>query len=159
MISQTLVKRSPLSLDDRLTIAQALTWDLQREVHPEEIEGIRLDHDILWVKLSSGSNPIHRETFKSILATQRQQQAQSELNQYIETQAQELAPEVEIDRTEEGVYRAWMGTQLIGTFYYNRKLGKWEAEPRYAALRRYKTREQAQKAVTEAYTQKFCYAA
>ena len=47
--------------------------------------------------------------------------AQAELNAYIEAQAQEIAPEIEIDSTLDSefgeLYRVWHGCQILGTFY------------------------------------------
>jgi hypothetical protein len=57
--------------------------------------------------------------------------AQLELEKYIEQQAQDLAPEFEIDGVEDEfgtLYRLWKGTQLLGTFYENLD-GKWVAQP------------------------------
>jgi len=46
--------------------------------------------------------------------------AQAELNAYIEAQAQEIAPEIEIDSTPDStlgtLYRVWHGSQILGTF-------------------------------------------
>jgi len=46
--------------------------------------------------------------------------AQAELNAYIEAQAQEIAPEIEIDSTLDSefgeLYRVWHGSQILGTF-------------------------------------------
>jgi len=46
--------------------------------------------------------------------------AQAELNAYIDQQAQEIAPEIEIDstpdRTSGTLYRVWHGSQILGTF-------------------------------------------
>lgn len=47
--------------------------------------------------------------------------AQQELNDYIRLQAQEIAPEVEIDGVLDvnvgHMYRVWFGTKLLGNFY------------------------------------------
>lgn len=46
--------------------------------------------------------------------------AQAELNAHIEAQAQEIAPEIEIDSTLDSdfgtLYRVWHGSHLLGTF-------------------------------------------
>jgi hypothetical protein len=38
--------RAPLTLADKQIIALVLTWDVQREVSPNEIEAIAIQHDI-----------------------------------------------------------------------------------------------------------------
>ncbi|MBR8840427.1 MAG: hypothetical protein DSM106950_42195 [Stigonema ocellatum SAG 48.90 = DSM 106950] len=47
--------------------------------------------------------------------------AQAELNEYIEAQSQEIAPEIEIDSIPDRdfgeLYRVWHGSQILGTFY------------------------------------------
>ena len=75
--------------------------------------------------------------------------AQLELEQYIEEQAQEIAPEFEIDSVDDAdfgtMYRVWSGRELIGTFYRADVDGLWVAQPCYSELRpRYETPEQAQ---------------
>ncbi|MGB3208697.1 MAG: hypothetical protein WBB28_27220 [Crinalium sp.] len=136
--------RRAIALKDRKLVAQVLSWDLYREVSPDEIESFRIVNDILWVNLTGDhSTPIAVETFRSIAT---QQQAQQELDEYIEKQSEAIAPEpVEIDCAN-GVYRAWKGTQLLGT-YSRDNTGKWVAQPRYGQARRYKTANQAQKAI------------
>ncbi|MBD1882143.1 hypothetical protein, partial [Coleofasciculus sp. FACHB-T130] len=102
--------RSPLSIDEKITIAKVLSWDTYQEVHPEEIITIWMKEDILWTLLSGNrAIPIHKDTFKSIRDAQRQSEPQEELNEYIALQAQEVAPEIEIDRNEAGIYRVWLG--------------------------------------------------
>ncbi|MBD1878391.1 hypothetical protein, partial [Coleofasciculus sp. FACHB-T130] len=102
--------RSPLSIDEKITIAKVLSWDTYQEVHPEEIITIWMKEDILWTLLSGNrAIPIHKETFKNIRDAQRQSEPQEELNEYIALQAQEVAPEIEIDRNEAGIYRVWLG--------------------------------------------------
>ena len=84
--------------------------------------------------------------------------AQQELNEYVEAQAQEIAPEeelvvttpdaVEIDSDYDPdfgiMYRVWRNRRLLGTFY--RALdGKWVAQPFDSNFRpRLNTPEQAQ---------------
>lgn len=66
--------RSPLSAADKQIIAKVLTWDTQRQVRPDEIEAITIQHDILWVMLTDNrSVPLHVETFRAIRATQLEQ--------------------------------------------------------------------------------------
>ncbi|MBD2771171.1 hypothetical protein [Iningainema tapete] len=65
-------------------------------------------------------------------AIDSQQIAQIELAQYLEQQAQELAPEFEIDGLPDEdfgtLYRLWKGRKLLGTFY--KALDeKWIAQP------------------------------
>jgi hypothetical protein len=75
--------------------------------------------------------------------------AQLELEQYIEEQAQEIAPEFEIDAVHDAdfgtMYRVWSGRELIGTFYRADVDGLWVAQPCCSDLRpRCETPEQAQ---------------
>ncbi|MGB3208686.1 MAG: hypothetical protein WBB28_27165 [Crinalium sp.] len=149
MMPQTITRpiAPPRSIpyEHRQTIAAVLSWDLYREVNPEEIESFYIVKDILWVNLTENrAIPIAVETFRSIAT---QQQAQRELDQYIEEQSEAIAPEpIEIDSTD-GIYRVWKSTQLLGT-YYRDNTGKWVAQPRYGAAHRYKTAKAAQKALT-----------
>ena len=147
MMPQVLTKpiAPPRQIPHRETIAAVLSWDLCREVSPEEIESFKIVGDILWVNLTENrAVPIAVETFRSIAT---QQQAQRELDQYIEEQSEEIAPEpIEIDSTN-GIYRVWKSTQLLGT-YYRDNTGKWVTQPRYGVARRYKTAKAAQKALT-----------
>jgi hypothetical protein len=75
--------------------------------------------------------------------------AQLELEQYIDEQAQEIAPEFEIDSVHDAdfgtLYRVWQGMKLLGTFYRADIDGLWVAQPRDSDLRpRCETPEQAQ---------------
>jgi hypothetical protein len=75
--------------------------------------------------------------------------AQFELEQYIEEQAQEIAPEFEIDAVHDAdfgtMYRVWSVRELIGTFYRADVDGLWVAQPCCSELRpRCETPEQAQ---------------
>jgi hypothetical protein len=57
--------------------------------------------------------------------------AQMELEQYIEEQAHLIAPEYEIDSIHDifgELYRVWLGTKLLGTFYLNVN-GYWVSQP------------------------------
>ncbi len=60
--------------------------------------------------------------------------AQAELNAYIEAQAQEIAPEIEIDSTLDSefgeLYRVWHGCQILGTFYQAVD-GSWVVQSSY----------------------------
>ena len=74
--------------------------------------------------------------------------AQFELDQYLERQSQELAPEFEIDSVEDpdfgSLYRLWKDMALLGTFYHT-KDGKWVAQPCCSDIRpRLNTEVQAQ---------------
>ncbi|MDF5723715.1 MAG: hypothetical protein PUP91_25265 [Rhizonema sp. PD37] len=64
--------------------------------------------------------------------------AQAELNAYVEAQAQELAPEIEIDSVIDHdfgtLYRVWDGHCLLGTYYYALD-GKWVAQSSYDSKR------------------------
>lgn len=73
--------------------------------------------------------------------------AQIELDQHIEQQAQELAPEFEIDGDIDAdfgtLYRVWKGWELLGTFYQDLN-GKWVAQPVGTEIQsRFETDEQA----------------
>ena len=60
-----------------------------------------------------------------------QEIAQSELDQYIEQQAQEVAPEIEIDSVElvsGTLYRVWNSYHFLGTFYQSLD-GLWISQP------------------------------
>jgi hypothetical protein len=61
-----------------------------------------------------------------------QAQAQFELQQYINEQAEDIAPEFEIDSVDDSdfgvLYRVWFGMRLLGTFYCAVD-GKWVAQP------------------------------
>jgi len=75
--------------------------------------------------------------------------AQLELEQYIEEQAVELAPEFEIDAIYDGdfgnLYRVWFGFKLLGTFYRTDIDGLWVAQPIESdCLIRCETPEEAQ---------------
>jgi hypothetical protein len=75
--------------------------------------------------------------------------AQLELNQYIDEQAQEIAPEFEIDSVHDAdfgtLYRVWQGMKLLGTFYRADIDGLWVAQPCDCdARKRCETAEQAQ---------------
>ena len=68
---------APLSPKERGAIAAVLTWDLCKQVAPEEVEAIRVNGEWVAVRLSSQRCvPIHREVFLSI----RQQQQARQLN-------------------------------------------------------------------------------
>jgi hypothetical protein len=73
--------------------------------------------------------------------------AQEELDEYIEQQAQELAPEFEIDSVSEEsgeLYRIWRSYEFVGSFYQDLD-GKWVAQPARGDFRpRCNTAEQAQ---------------
>jgi hypothetical protein len=78
-----------------------------------------------------------------------QAQAQFELEQYIEQQAQDVAPEFEIDSVDDAdfgtLYRVWSGMRLLGTFYRADSDGLWVAQPLNCDTRpRCETSEQAQ---------------
>ncbi|MBD2357634.1 hypothetical protein H6G41_23975 [Tolypothrix sp. FACHB-123] len=77
-----------------------------------------------------------------------QAQAQFELEQYINEQAQDVAPEFEIDSVDDAdfgtLYRVWSGMKLLGTFY-RAVDGLWVAQPCNVEQRpRCETPEQAQ---------------
>ena len=144
LLNKPIAQSGAIAYKHRKIIASVLSWDLYREVSPDEIESFRIVNDVLWVNLT-GKCPVSIavETFHSLLTIL---QAQRELDQYIEEQSEAIAPEpIEIDCAN-GAYRVWKSTQLIGT-YYRDNTGKWLAQPRYGQSRRYKTANQAQKAI------------
>lgn len=67
-----------------------------------------------------------------VQADSEQELAQTELEAHIEQQAQDLAPEFEIDSDEDEdfgtLYRIWKSWQLIGTFYQDLD-NRWVAQP------------------------------
>lgn len=64
-------KTAPLSSKDRMAIAAILTWDLCKQIAPEEVEAIQVNGEWVAVRLSyQRAVPIHRDVFRSI----RQQQ-------------------------------------------------------------------------------------
>ncbi len=56
-----------------------------------------------------------------------------ELEQYVEEQAEDVAPEFEIDSVDDAdfgaLYRLWSGMRLLGTFYRADSDGLWVAQP------------------------------
>ncbi|MBR8839503.1 MAG: hypothetical protein DSM106950_37255 [Stigonema ocellatum SAG 48.90 = DSM 106950] len=64
--------------------------------------------------------------------------AQAELDAYLEEQAQEIAPEIEIDsildRDFGELYRVWHGSQILGTFYQAID-GLWIIQSNHAQIR------------------------
>lgn len=86
--------------------------------------------------------------------------AQEELNEYVEAQAQEIAPEpvasIEVDsdfHPDFGtMYRVWYSYHLLGTFYRAIGDGKWVAQPVCSDFRpRLDTPEQAQLVIIASY--------
>lgn len=72
--------RDPLTYADRQIIASILTWDMQQEISPEEVETIAIVHDIVWVKLTDNrAIPLHVETFRAIRHQQLEQQTIEEV--------------------------------------------------------------------------------
>jgi hypothetical protein len=57
-----------------------------------------------------------------------QQDANSELVAYLKNQADEVAPEIEIDSEADCfglIYRVWYGTRHLGNFFYNPVTETW----------------------------------
>jgi hypothetical protein len=78
--------------------------------------------------------------------------AQLELEKYIENQADEIAPEYEIDAVLDMdfgfLYRLWLGSRLLGTFYRAVADGSWIAQPYCSSIRyRLVTAKQAQQTI------------
>ena len=103
-----------------------------------------------WCKLFNHfARESHQQTQDCVNTIENEQAvAQAELNQHIEEQAQELAPEFEVDSdvdTEFGIlYRVWSSYHLFGTFYRDVE-GKWVAQPCNSNIRpRLNTSMQAQ---------------
>lgn len=77
MAQEQAQRTEALSYTDRVTIAAVLTWDNFGNVFsPDEIEAIRIDSDMVRVKLSPiNGKPrewvIHRNVFRNILEQQR----------------------------------------------------------------------------------------
>jgi len=68
------------------------------------------------------------QQYTRIVIIDEQTIAQAEFNAYIEAQAQEIAPEIEIDSSPDSdfgtLYRVWNSYHLLGTFYQSVD-GKW----------------------------------
>lgn len=108
----------PLTYADRQIIASVLTWDTQRDVAPEEVETIAIVHDIVWVKLTDNrAVPLHVETFRAIRHQQLEQPCIDEVEYVtqLEAKLESDEKEIEVDRSDAGVYRVWKGKKLIGT--------------------------------------------
>lgn len=125
--------RTSLTSADRQIIANVLTWDMQQEVSPEEIETIAISHDIVWIKLTDNrAIPLHIDTFRSIRRQQLDEQAAEEIEYVTELEAKleksELA-QIEIDAPQPGIYRVWKGIKLIGLVRHKRQCNRWLAEP------------------------------
>ncbi|NEP55981.1 MAG: hypothetical protein F6K31_03015 [Symploca sp. SIO2G7] len=115
--------REALSYADRVTIASVLTWDsINKVFSPDDIEAIRIEGDMVWVKLSTGSWPISRYMFRSILDAQRAS-INKQMEQIIEIEAQEVA---EAER-EMSTHHHATATQK----FYSQHLGidNWLTEP------------------------------
>lgn len=149
-------RTSPLTASDRIRIAKVLSRDLCRTVHPEEVEAICMEVDILWVKLTVGAVPIHKETFKAIDEAQQS----DDVVKYVMAQEAKLeadqkqAEEIEVDCAD-GVYRVWRGATFIGSFYQCSQTRNWTTEPMYAPSRRCTTPQLAQNAIIKAYKIRF----
>ncbi len=82
---------------------------------------------------SNAFRPASLETVDCINTIASEQAvAQEELNEYVEVQAQTIAPEIEVDSDIDPdfgeLYRVWISYHLLGTFY--RALdGSWVAQP------------------------------
>ncbi|NJL09356.1 MAG: hypothetical protein HC908_01495 [Calothrix sp. SM1_7_51] len=83
-------------------------------------------------------------------------QVQVELEQYLEQQALEIAPEFEIDSDKDSefgeLFRVWQGNEFIGSFYRSLD-GSWVAQPAQGVFSpRLQSDEQAQLVLIA-----FCY--
>ncbi|NER99650.1 MAG: hypothetical protein F6J86_38555 [Symploca sp. SIO1B1] len=89
-LTQSTQTTEALSYADRVTIASVLTWDsIGKTFSPDEIEAIRIDGEMVWVKLTQGSWPISRYMFRSILDAQRAS-INKQMEQIVEIEAQEV---------------------------------------------------------------------
>ncbi len=75
----------------------------------------------------------HQETQDCINTIASEQAvAQEELNEYVQVQAQTIAPEIEVDSDIDAefgtLYRVWISYHLLGTFYCALD-GSWVAQP------------------------------
>jgi hypothetical protein len=78
--------------------------------------------------------------------------AQRELDEYVKNQADEIAPEYEIDAVLDmdfgSLYRLWLGSRLLGTFYRAVVDGSWIAQPYCSSIcYRLVTAKQAQQTI------------
>ncbi len=78
--------------------------------------------------------------------------AQRELEEYMTNQANEIAPEYEIDAILDmdfgSLYRLWLGSRLLGTFYRSVADDSWIAQPYCSSIRyRLVTAKQAQQTI------------
>ena len=92
-MTQATTKREVLSYADRITIASVLTWDAcgNYTYSPDEILAIRIDKDVVWVKLTSDrSRPVCRFVFRSIVEKLKAS-AQKQIDAIIEAEQEELA--------------------------------------------------------------------
>ena len=97
--SLTSQKKQALSYADRVTIAGVLTWDaMGTTFSPDDIEAIRIEGDMVWVRLTRGSWPISRHMFRNILEAQRAA-INKQIEQIIEIEAQEVI-EAELQMSE-----------------------------------------------------------
>lgn len=167
-----------LSLTDKKIIASVLTWDTQRDVLPEEVEALAINHDIVWVKLTDNrAIPLHVETFKSIRHQQLEEQAAenrpafssgvpplggefskteviSDVEYVMELEARlegDTTEKVEIDSAVPGIYRVWKDMTFIGTVRRCKRTLCWIAKPLGATVGQpYLTSKLAISAVVEA---------
>lgn len=100
MLTQVPVKTQALTYSQKSTIAQVISWDMQRTITALEVEAIKLLADGIYVtKLTGGRSwHIHRDSFKAIHAQQMEQveavatiaQVTKEVESYLEKQAATL---------------------------------------------------------------------
>lgn len=120
-------QQQPLSLDDKVTIARVLTWDYCKEIHPEQIVTIWMEGEIAWIRLDEGCVPIHRDTFKEILAAQREIEERGDDREPIETRTHQdneklvLAPLENVPHA----YKVNFEDKFLGHVYRSLLLGGW----------------------------------
>jgi len=123
---QVVGDRSPLTQQDRETIASVLTWDMCTPVQSSEVITIAIVQGIVQVKLTGGrATMLPVNTFKQILIAQQQGKGADAIAR-LEPKLKEESALVEVDRVEE-IYRVRRGIELIGTFY--REGRSWVVEP------------------------------
>ncbi len=114
MVTQTQTKTEVLSYEERQIIASVLSWDaIDKTFSADEIEAIRIEGDMVWVKLTNGAWPISRNMFRSILEAQRAAITKQieEIDEKIEKVAQPTSKKVEKKPLPAfinlGQYRGW----------------------------------------------------
>ncbi|MGK7925080.1 MAG: hypothetical protein AB4290_07490, partial [Spirulina sp.] len=95
-------------------------------IHPEQIVTIWMEGDIAWIKLDKGCVPIHKETFKDILAAQREIEENGDDREPIETQTHQgqLLTLVPVENVPHA-YKVCLADEFLGFTYRSLLLGGW----------------------------------